>query len=112
MPKKETANAADDRANSQSGRERLRQIVERIESLEEDKRAVAEEIKQAFSNAKGEGYDTKILRRLLAERKRDAAEVLEEESVLELYRMALGMSSSLDAMADEADDEDDADDLV
>lgn len=71
--------------------EELRQIVERIESLEEDKKAIAEDIKEFYAEAKGKGYDTKVLRKVIALRKRPKDERDEEEAILELYLNALGM---------------------
>lgn len=101
-PKKEKAPATE-RANSQSGREELREFVERFESLEADKKSIAEEQKELMADVKSRGYDTKVLRRVIAERKRDAAEVAEEESILDLYRAALGMG--VVGGDDEGDDE-------
>lgn len=71
--------------------DQLRSIVERIERLEEEKKALAEDIKEVFSEAKGNGFDVKILRMIIRLRKRDRAEVDEEETILELYLRALGM---------------------
>jgi uncharacterized protein (UPF0335 family) len=72
--------------------EELRQLVERWESLESDKKAASAEQKDVMAEAKARGYDTKALRKLLAERKRDPDEVEEERAVLDLYRAALGMA--------------------
>jgi uncharacterized protein (UPF0335 family) len=69
----------------------LRQIVERIESLEEDKKAIADDIKEFYAEAKGKGYDTKVLRKVIAIRKKPKDERDEEEAILELYLTALGM---------------------
>lgn len=69
----------------------LRAIVERIEHLEEEKRAVADQIKEVYAEAKGNGFDTKAIRKLVALRRKDAQERQEEESILELYMSALGM---------------------
>jgi uncharacterized protein (UPF0335 family) len=71
--------------------ERLKSFIERIERLEEEKRALAEDIKEVYSEAKGTGFDTKIIRRLIAIRKRDKEELDEEETLLDLYMQALGM---------------------
>jgi uncharacterized protein (UPF0335 family) len=68
---------------------RLRSIVERIERLEEDKAAVANDIKEVFGEAKGEGYDVKILRRVVRLRKQDKAKRQEEEALLDLYLSAI-----------------------
>lgn len=69
---------------------RLRTIIERLERLEEDKRAVLADMKEVFSEAKGEGYDVKILRKVLKIRAQDRAKRQEEESILDLYLSALG----------------------
>lgn len=69
----------------------LRQFVERIERLTDDKQAIAEDIKEVFAEAKGRGYDTKVMRKAIALRKRKPDEVAEEESILSLYMTTLGM---------------------
>lgn len=69
---------------------RLRTIIERLERLEEDKKAVMEDMKEVFAEAKGEGYDVKVLRKLLRVRKLDKAKVAEERAILELYAHAVG----------------------
>lgn len=69
---------------------RLRTIIERLERLEEDKQAVMEDMKEVFSEAKGEGYDVKIVRKVLRIRKQDKAKRQEEEAILDLYLAALG----------------------
>lgn len=71
--------------------EELRQFVERIEQLEAEKKDIAEHIKETLAEAKGRGYDTKVLRKLIAIRKRRADDLAEEEAILDLYRSALGM---------------------
>lgn len=71
--------------------EELRQFIERIEQLEAEKRDLAEQLKEAMAEAKGRGYDTKVLRKLVALRKRKPDEIAEEEAVLEVYKAALGM---------------------
>ncbi|SCZ55438.1 DUF2312 domain-containing protein [Epibacterium ulvae] len=70
----------------------LRQFVERFERLDEEKKAIAEQQKEVMSEAKGRGYDTKVIRKLIALRKRDENDIAEEEAVLEMYKEALGMS--------------------
>jgi uncharacterized protein (UPF0335 family) len=70
----------------------LRQFVERYEQLEAEKKDVAENQKELMAEAKGRGYDTKILRKIVALRKRTADDIAEEESILELYKSALGMA--------------------
>lgn len=69
---------------------RLRTIIERIERLEEDKAAVMADIKEVFAEAKGEGYDVKVLRKVVRIRKQDKAKRQEEEAILDLYLSAVG----------------------
>ncbi len=69
----------------------LKSIVERIERLEEEKKTIAADIKEVYAEAKGNGFDTKILRKVITLRKLDANERQEMESVLDLYMQALGM---------------------
>jgi uncharacterized protein (UPF0335 family) len=69
---------------------RLRSIVERIERLEEDKAAIAGDVKEVFAEAKGEGYDVKILRKIVRLRKMDKAKRQEEDAITDLYLSALG----------------------
>lgn len=70
----------------------LLQFIERFEQLEVEKKEVAEQQKELMAEAKGRGYDTKIMRRIVAMRKRRADEIAEEEAVLEMYKAALGMA--------------------
>jgi uncharacterized protein (UPF0335 family) len=69
----------------------LRQFVERYERLEAERRDLADQMKEVLAEARARGYDVKVLRKLIALRKRDSAEVSEEEAILELYKQALGM---------------------
>ncbi|MBV8425763.1 MAG: DUF2312 domain-containing protein [Hyphomicrobiales bacterium] len=69
----------------------LKAFVERIERLEEEKTSIAGDVKEVYAEAKAQGFDTKILRKVVALRKRDAAERREEEEILDLYLQALGM---------------------
>ena len=69
----------------------LRQFVERYERLEAEKKDIADAQKEVMAEAKGRGYDTKVLRKVIALRKRDADDIAEEEAVLEMYKAALGM---------------------
>ena len=71
--------------------ERLKSFIERIERLEEEKRTLAEDIKEVYAEAKGTGFDTKIMRQLIRIRKRDQDELDEEETLLDVYKRALGM---------------------
>lgn len=70
--------------------DQLKSIVERIERLDEEKKTIADDIKEVYAEAKGNGYDTKILRKVIAIRKRDRNERLEEEAILDLYLQAVG----------------------
>lgn len=70
----------------------VRSFLERVERLEEEKAGIAGDIKDVFAEAKGRGFDTKILRRLIALRKIDAAERAEQAAVLGLYAEAIGMT--------------------
>lgn len=69
----------------------LRQFIERIERLEEEKQTIADDIKDVMGEAKGRGYDTKAIRTILRLRKKDKDERLEEEAILQTYMAALGM---------------------
>jgi uncharacterized protein (UPF0335 family) len=73
--------------------DRLRAFVQRIERLEEEKAAMAADIREIYAEAKGDGFDTKVLRQVIKRRKQDNAEVLEQEALLELYLSALGEQS-------------------
>jgi uncharacterized protein (UPF0335 family) len=68
----------------------LKTIIERIERLEEDKAAVANDLKEVFAEAKGNGFDTKTLRKVIRWRKQDRAKRQEEEALLDLYLSAIG----------------------
>lgn len=72
----------------------LRSIIERIERLEEEKKTIADDIKEVYAEAKGNGFDTKTLRKVVTLRKKDQAEREEEEAMLDLYMGALGMIPS------------------
>jgi uncharacterized protein (UPF0335 family) len=82
--------AAEDKAYRANATE-LRHFVERFERLDEEKKAIAEQQKEVMAEAKGRGYDVKVLRKLIALRKRDENDIAEEEAVLELYKECLGM---------------------
>ena len=69
---------------------KLRSLIERIERLEDDKAAVAGDLKEVYAEAKGEGFDTKILRKVVRLRKTDLAKRQEEEALIELYLSAVG----------------------
>ena len=72
--------------------EELRQFIERYEHLEAEKKDIADQQKDVMAEAKGRGYDTAVLRKIIAMRKRKPDEIAEEEAVLELYLSALGMA--------------------
>jgi len=69
----------------------LRQFIERIERLDAEKKDLAEQQKEVMAEAKGRGYDTKVMRKLITLRKRDQNDIAEEEAILEMYKEALGM---------------------
>jgi uncharacterized protein (UPF0335 family) len=73
-------------------RDQLRAFVERIERLEEEKKAIADDIKDVYAEAKANGYDAKVMRKVVALRKQDMNERLEQEAVLDTYLHALGMA--------------------
>jgi len=70
----------------------LRQFIERYEQLESEKTDIGEQQKELMAEAKGRGYDTAVMRKVIALRKRKPDEIAEEEAVLEMYKTALGMS--------------------
>ncbi|MGV8939730.1 MAG: DUF2312 domain-containing protein [Allorhizobium sp.] len=75
-------------------RDQLRAFIERIERLEEEKKTIADDIKDVYGEAKGTGFDTKILKKVVALRKKDAQERMEEDMILDTYLIALGMIES------------------
>ncbi len=81
-----------DVAESGVAAEELKQFIERIERLEEEKAGIAGDIKDVFAELKGRGFDSKAIRQLLRIRKQDHAERQEQEAILELYMQALGMA--------------------
>ncbi len=72
--------------------ERLKSFIERIERLEEEKKGLQDDIKEVFAEAKGTGFDTKIMRQIIRLRKMDKNDRDEQETLLELYKQALGMA--------------------
>lgn len=70
----------------------LRQFIERFERLDAEKKDIAEQQKEVMAEAKARGYDTKVIRKVIALRKRDKDDISEEEAILEMYKEALGMS--------------------
>ena len=73
-----------------SAQGKLKSLIERIERLEEDRAAVAADLKEVYAEAKGEGFDTKIVRKVVRLRKQDTAKRQEEEALIELYISAIG----------------------
>jgi len=73
--------------------DQLKSIVERIERLEEEKKTIADDIKEVYAEAKGNGYDVSVLRKVVALRKRDLDERKEEDAILDLYLQAVGESA-------------------
>jgi uncharacterized protein (UPF0335 family) len=73
--------------------ERLKSFIERIERLEEEKRALAQDIKEVYAEAKGTGFDTKTMRQIVKIRKMDQDELDEQETLLDVYKRALGMTA-------------------
>lgn len=87
---------ADDAADAhpdvlnQMAQNQLRSIIERVERLEQEKAEIAEQVKEVFAEAKGNGFDVKILRKVIRIRKQDRAKRMEEEAILDLYLSAIG----------------------
>ena len=75
---------------NQAAQGQLKSIIERIERLEQEKTEIAEQIKEVFAEAKGNGFDVKVLRKVVRIRKQDHAKRLEEEAILDLYLSAIG----------------------
>lgn len=73
-------------------RDQLRAFVERIERMEEERKAISDDIREIYAEAKGNGFDTKVLRQVVRIRKQDRSERLEQEAILDLYMHALGMA--------------------
>ncbi len=72
--------------------DQLKSIVERLENLEEEKQAIAEQIREVMAEAKGSGFDTKIIRQILKLRRMQEHDRLEQEELLEVYKSAIGMA--------------------
>jgi len=82
--------AADTKVGGIAG-DRLRSLVERIERLEEERKALGSDIKDIYAEAKSAGFDVKVLRQLIRIRKQEPADVEEQETLLDLYKRAIGM---------------------
>ncbi|WP_193619431.1 DUF2312 domain-containing protein [Fimbriiglobus ruber] len=76
--------------------DQLRSVIERVEKLEEEKAAIAGDIRDVFAEAKGNGFDVKAIRQIIKLRKLDASERDEQESILDTYLRALGMAPELE----------------
>ena len=78
-------------ANYRVTADELRQFIERFERLEMEKKDISDQQKEVRAEAKGRGYDTKVMRKIVSLRKRDQNDIAEEEAVLDMYKEALGM---------------------
>jgi uncharacterized protein (UPF0335 family) len=81
----------DSEATQRVAASELRQFIERFERLESEKKDIADQQKEVMAEAKARGYDTKVMRKVIALRKREPDDIAEEEAVLEMYKEALGM---------------------
>ena len=81
---------------SQVAGDQLRSIIDRIERLELEKKTIADDISDVYAEAKGNGFDTKVLRKVVALRKQDQNERQEQEAILGLYLQSLGMAPSFE----------------
>lgn len=77
---------------SDIAKDQLISVIERIERLEEEKKGISDDIKEVYAEAKANGFDTKVLRKIVSIRKQDAAEREEQDAILELYLQAIGMA--------------------
>jgi uncharacterized protein (UPF0335 family) len=82
---------ADKGHNSGINAAHLKAFIERIERLEEEKRALADDVKEVYAEVKGSGYDTAIVRKVVALRRKDREKLKEEQVLLDMYATALGM---------------------
>nr|WP_298797007.1 DUF2312 domain-containing protein [uncultured Acetobacter sp.] len=87
----EGISGGDDAAVGGIAADRLRSIIERVERLEEERKALAGDIKDIFTEAKSAGFDVKVIRQIIRLRKQEPSEVEEQETLLDIYRRALGM---------------------
>ena len=85
------AAAQDDQPATRFAKDQLKSVIERIEKLEEEKKATSDDIKEVYAEAKGSGFDVKALRTIVRLRKQDVDERKEQEAILETYMHALGM---------------------
>ena len=91
MPATAVSSAVDEAPATRFAKDQLKAIVERVERLEEEKKAIADDIRDVFAEAKGNGYDVKALRTVIRLRKQDKQEREEQEAILDTYLQALGM---------------------
>ena len=85
------AAAKDDQPAHRFAKDQLKAFVERVERLEEEKKTIADDIRDVYAEAKGNGFDVKALRTIVRLRKQDESERQEQETILETYMQALGM---------------------
>src|SRR5258705_2897706 len=90
-PMANTAAAVKEAPATKFAKDQLKAIIERIERLEEEKKAISDDIRDVYAEAKGNGFDVKALRAIVRLRKQDANERAEQETILETYMQALGM---------------------
>ena len=83
--------------------EHLRSFIERIERLEEEKRTLANDIKEVYAEAKGTGFDTKIIRQLIRLRRMDKDDLDEQDTLLDIYKRAIGMLPDFEAASEAAE---------
>jgi uncharacterized protein (UPF0335 family) len=86
-----SAAVQEDTATTSFAKDQLKSIIERIERLEEEKKAISDDIRDVYAESKGNGFDVKALRAIVRMRKQDPNERQEEETILETYMQALGM---------------------
>ena len=86
-----SATAVQDEPATRFAKDQLKAIIERIERLEEEKKTISDDIRDVYGEAKGNGFDVKVLRTIVRMRKQDANERAEQETILETYMQALGM---------------------
>ena len=91
MPATATAATAKEEPATRFAKDQLKAIIERIERLEEEKKGVADDIKDVYAEAKANGFEVKALRTIVRLRKQDVDERKEQDAILELYMQALGM---------------------
>ena len=85
------SDAAPEQPSTRFAKDQIKAIIERIEKLEEEKKATSEDIREVYAEAKGNGFDAKALRAIVRMRKMDSDERREQEEILETYMLALGM---------------------